>query len=174
MASVTIEGALTSTPTRADGTQYPFALNFPESATFADTRTELVATLLDGYGDIPEGGEGDDRALISRHEGSLIIASRLQEVFAAEAVNQGRWDQTQASEEVLTAIFTPRSEGPAFTGDWSEKVPLVMVATDFAPLTERERITGNVVWIDPFTETTFLQSLHEAGAIELLIQQDAE
>ena len=173
MASITIDGQLAEVPVHEDGTAYPFALSNPESTTFADTRTEIIAELLEGYGAIPEGEDGDGIALIARHEAALVLASRLQEMLAADAVNNGTWNAAEASEDVLTAIFTPRSEGVAFDGQvWNETVPLVLVATSFAPLTDRERITGNVLWIDPYTETTFLQTLGEANLIDLRIQDE--
>lgn len=173
MASITIDGPLTDVPAHEDGSPYAFALANAESTLFADTRTEVIADLLEGYGDIPEGEEGDNMALIARHESALVLASRLQEMLAASAVNEGRWDHANASEDVLTAIFTPRSEGVVFDGqEWTEPVPLVLVSTSFAPVTERPRIEGNVLWIDPFTETTFLQTLGEAGLIDMRVQAE--
>lgn len=179
MATAVFEGALTAVPLNDDGEQYPFVISFAsegvftealsDSVVFADTRTELVAHILPSYGEIPEGEDGDNTAFLTRHEAALVLASALQEHVAAHAVNSGAWDHAAASEDVLTAIFTPRAEGPAFSGEWTEPVALLQVTTQFAPYTEREPVTGNVVWIDPTDEKTFLETLSAAGAFDLQI-----
>lgn len=173
--SALIEGTLTEVPVKDNGDPYEFTLSIAdspaladelhESVFFAETRTELVGRLLPGYEDL-----SDDDAFLARHEAALVMASTLQEVIAAGKVNSGEWDHQAAGEDVLTALLTPRVEGPAFAGEWTEPVALVQVTTQFAPFTALEPITGNVIWIDPVDEKVFLESLAAAGAFELLYQ----
>lgn len=64
--------------------------------------------------------------------------------------------------DVLTAIFT----------EWTNAdVPLVLVATEYAPYGTAVKPAGNVMWVDPFTETTFLDTLSEIGIVELLVNE---
>lgn len=183
MATAVFEGSLTEVPLNDDGAPYPFVISFDSegvftdtlagSTVFADTRTELVAHFLPSYGDIPEGEDGDNTAFMTRHEAALVLASALQEHVAAHAVNTGAWNHAEASEDVLTAVFTPRAEGPEFAGEWTEPVALLQVTTQFAPYTDREPVTGNVVWIDPTDEKTFLETLSAAGAFDMHVHADS-
>ncbi|WP_416416332.1 hypothetical protein [Paenarthrobacter aromaticivorans] len=34
--------------------------------------------------------------------------------------------------------------------------------------------TGNVLWLDPYTETAYLESLAEIGRIERLVREDVQ
>lgn len=170
-----IEGTLTEIPLKDSGEPYDFALYIDDSPAlsedlhnsvfFAETRTELVARLLPGYMDL-----SDDDAFLARHEAALMLASTLQEDIAAKKVVDREWDHKAAGEDVLTAVFTPRVEGPAFEGEWTEPVPLVQVTTQFAPYTALPPVTGNIIWIDPADEKVFLESLAAAGAFGLVYQ----
>ena len=56
---------------------------------------------------------------------------------------------------------------------WRWDVLLVLIATDYAPFTDVARPAGNVVYLDPSTETAHLISLHEAGLVSFLQHQTA-
>ncbi|GAA4035553.1 hypothetical protein GCM10023063_20110 [Arthrobacter methylotrophus] len=173
MASITIEGALPETfPVREDGTQYPFALAWENRAVFAETRTELTAELIDGYAELPETEEGDTGALYARYRASVQIANTLQQVLAASAVEEGTFDPSTQSEDALTAIFTDREQKIDEIAEWTNQdVPLVLVATEYAPYSTATRPAGNVLWVDPFTETTFLKTLSDIGIVELIVNE---
>lgn len=53
--------------------------------------------------------------------------------------------------------------------DWQHVVPLVLIATDYLPFTGREAPTGNVLWLDPSTEVTYLRSLARLGILEFRV-----
>jgi hypothetical protein len=172
MASITIEGALPETlPVREDGTPFPFALAWEDRAVLADTRTELTAELIEGYAELPETEEGDAEALFARYRTSVQIANTLQQVLAANATEEGTFDPSLESEDVLTALFTDRAEKIDEIADWAHAVPLVLMATEYAPYGTATKPTGNVLWVDPFTETTFLQTLSELGVVELFVNE---
>ena len=42
-------------------------------------------------------------------------------------------------------------------------MPLVLIETDYEPFTQRPLPTGNIAWLNPYTEETFLESLDVAG-----------
>lgn len=173
MASLTIEGALPDTlPVREDGTAYPFALAWEDKAVLAETRTELTAELIEGYADLPATEEGDTEALYARYRTSVQIANTLQQVLAANATEEGKFDPSLQSEDTLTAIFTDRAEKIDEIAEWTNAdVPLVLVATEYAPYGTAAKPSGNVLFIDPFTETTFLDTLSEIGIVELLVNE---
>ncbi|NVM96068.1 hypothetical protein [Arthrobacter wenxiniae] len=173
MATITIDGALPQTlPVREDGTSFPFALAWEDRSVLADTRTELTAELIEGYADLPETEEGDTEALYARYGTSVQIANTLQQVLAAQAAEEGTFDPSTQSEDVLTAIFTDRSEKIDEIAEWTNQdVPLVLIATEYAPYGTATKPAGNVLWIDPFTETTFLQTLSDIGVVELFVNE---
>lgn len=127
--------------------------------------TDLIGHLIPGYASIPDGPEGDDAALLARWEHAVATANLVQQVVIGASVEIGDLDVNAASEDVLTVLFADRIN-PVEAGEWSEKVPLVLVASSYAPFTDREPPTGNVRWINPHNERTFLESLAAVGAIE--------
>lgn len=174
MATITIDFTDTlpeSLPVREDGSQYPFGLAWADRAVLADTRTELTEEIIDGYADLPEGEEGDTEALFSRYRASVHFANTMQQVLAANAAEEGIFDPSVESEDVLTALFTDRSEKIDEITEWTHTVPLVLVATEYAPYGTTPKPTGNVLCIDPFTETTFLSTLSELGIVEFLVNE---
>lgn len=173
MASITIDGTLPDQlPVREDGSQFPFALAWDDRAVLAETRTELTAAVIDGYADLPEGEEGDTQALFARYESTVQIANTMQQVLAARAAEEGTFDPSVESEDVLTALFTDRGQKIDEIAEWTHSVPLVLVATEYAPYTSATRPAGNVSFLDPYTETTYLDSLSGLGVIELYVQND--
>lgn len=169
MASITIdfEGALPeSLPVREDGSEYPFSMAWGNRAVLADTRTEVTAEIIDGYADLPDTEEGDTEALYGRYRASVHFANTLQQVLAANATEEGTFDASVESEDVLTALFTDRSEKIDEISSWTHPIPLVLVATEYAPYGTATKPTGNVLWVDPFTETTFLETLSGLGIVE--------
>ncbi|MEH0110719.1 hypothetical protein V6N00_13495 [Tersicoccus sp. MR15.9] len=165
---VDAETALTEVPTREDGTVYPFVMLTPAQTVLADTRTELVATLIGGYDQHPEGEDGDDAALLDRYRFAVQVAGAHQQVLAAEATEAGTFNPAVEKEETLTAIFSPRDERVLTPREWSHPVTLVLVAFDYAPYTGVDRPTGNVLWLDPHTETSLLEGLAGLGALTVV------
>lgn len=145
---------------------------------FADNTGELVALFVQGYADIPGNDAGHDLALVARYEALVEIAERSQRFLVDEAVERGTLDPLEAGEDVLTALFAPRErpwggmEGPdgQVSFEWDGPVPLVLIATDYAPFTGRPSPTGNVVFLDPSTELSFMVSLDTLGLVKFMAQ----
>jgi hypothetical protein len=76
------------------------------------------------------------------------------------------------TEDTLIALSMDKWEMFDEIAEWNHKVPLVLVATGYAPYNSTPRPTGNVLWLDPFTETTYLETLAEIGLIELMVRED--
>lgn len=160
---------------REDGTKWPFIMLRNNKAICADTRTELVGALIPGYDDISVDADGDDAALVERFKQALVTADFLQEFLAGVAANdpENEFSLAEATEEELTAFLTKRIDRPTEIlgiDHWEHDIPLILVTTLFEPFDEGHPIpTGNIMWIDPSDETTYLRSLAELGQIQLFV-----
>jgi hypothetical protein len=169
---------LDTSPAHPGGGPWRYAvMALDGSVTFADSAGELVAVSIPAYAEIPDTDEGHDEALVARYEHLVTLAASMQDSLIAQALESDRVDLSDAGEDILTALFADRAT--PFEGiltpkggvdlDWQFEIPLVLVATDYTPFTERELPTGRVVWVDPSTEVTFLNSLKELGVIEMFL-----
>lgn len=174
MASMTIDGDLPRNleDWPAEAVEFPFAISFNDATIFAETRTELTSQLIEGYAQIPEGEAGDEQALGARYWSAVDIANTTQGLAAGQAAESGTFDPATETEDTLTALFTPKDQKIDEIDQWNHKVPLVLVATGYAPYNSTPRPTGNVLWLDPFTETTYLETLAEIGLVELMVRED--
>lgn len=144
---------------------------------FSDNAGELVALLIQGYADIPASDTGHDLALVARYEALVEIAERAQRFLVDEAIERGTLDPLEAGEDVLTALFAPRErpwggmDGPdgQVSFEWDRPVPLILIATDYAPFTDRPCPTGNVLFLDPSTELSFMVSLDTLGLVKFMV-----
>lgn len=162
MALLTLSGALPDAlPVRDDGTDYAFAMVHENRVILADSRAELTGYLT---GIRPDDNEGD--ALFTRYLACVNFANMLQPRLAAAADEAGVFSAQTAAESVLSALFTDRYEKVDNFTKWTQDVPLVLVASGYAPYTGNARPAGNIIWLDPFTDETFLDSLSAAGVIE--------
>lgn len=171
MATMTIDGDLPQT-LPAEVADFPFAISFNDTTVFADTRTELTSQLIEGYAEIPDGEAGDEQALLARYRSVVDIANTTQGLVAGQAAESGQFDPATETEDTLTAMFTDKDQKIDEIAEWNHKVPLVLVASGYAPYNSTPRPTGNVLWLDPFTETTYLETLAEIGLIELMPRED--
>ena len=62
----------------------------------------------------------------------------------------------------------PTASRPPGDHVWRDRVPLVLIATDYEPYTDRPKPTGRALFLDPSTEISFLRSLDALGLIKLL------
>lgn len=175
MATLTIAGDLPQTAEElpAEVADYPFAISLNDETVFGHTRTDLTGYLIEGYSEIPEGPAGDEKALIARYRSAVNVANTTQGLVAGQATESGEFDPATETEDTLTTLFTEKDQKIDEIAEWNHKVPLVLVATGYAPYNSTPRPTGNVLWLDPYTETTYLESLAEIGLIELLVREDA-
>ncbi|WP_375000094.1 hypothetical protein [Aeromicrobium sp. CTD01-1L150] len=163
-----------SLPQREDETAWPFALvagDDPDSATIllSDSVTELVAQVIPGYPD------DHDSALVARYQTAVATANDLQRAFVSESVRSDKLDLTDLDEDTLNLLLGNR----AIPVDaethlrWDGEPPLVLIATDYAPFTARTPIAGNVLWLDPSDEATFMRTLANVGVLEFFVHENA-
>lgn len=148
-------------PTKPDNTYYRYEMIHDGDArrAYADTHTDLVAALIAGYADIPFGATTDADAARLAHAGRIQV-----ELQAALNVAGGLDDFDQTTRTILTA---PRHDPPQPGRRWDVKIPLVCITTDYDPYTDWPAPDGNIIWLDPTTETALLETLAAAGVIVL-------
>lgn len=119
-----------------------------------DTATAAVASLIDGYASLTN---DEQAALIARYEAGIRFAAGLQMDQLLQAP-----PGTQLSDEELVILGLEKDCTPTCDA-WTSPVALVLIRTDYEPFTESPLPRGNVMWVDPSTELTFLQTLADAG-----------
>lgn len=165
-------------PVHEDGTRYPYAMHFDgrKFIGYADTPTDLLALLIEGY----EGLDAQD-AQVARIRLAIAAQVAVQAQINAEAMAAGSWERLTESEQAI--LNGPRFEQPHGWGDpedmgdvWEADVPLVLVETGYAPYGEVDKpISGiadvldppNIYWLRPVYEWEFLESLARTGFISL-------
>ena len=174
MASIVIDGPY-SGQVREDGTPWPMALSTSQATFLGDTAADLISHLIPGYGDVAFDDDGHDEALIMRWQTCVATASDVQALICADRVQEGTFDPAKETEESLTVLFSDKTVPVEDFGSWDHPhVPLVLIATDYAPFSaERPPVTGNVLWLDPSDETAFLRSLAALGIVEFYVNEDA-
>ncbi|QNE48685.1 hypothetical protein F1C58_16640 (plasmid) [Glaciihabitans sp. INWT7] len=167
---------ITPSPIREDGASWPYALLVADETIYADSLTELVAHVIEGYDAFADDEEGDVLAFLTRVDSASSIAAQSQAVVLAEMTESGEFDPETSTETILTALLTPRGtglvDGSDFGGNWDNPVPLLLLTTDYAPFTAYTLITGNVEYFDPSNERTYLESLQKFGFVELFVNAD--
>ena len=152
-------------------------------STLSSGTASAGAVAVDGAGNVEFIDEGNDVALVMRYDDLIGYAAGLQESLVGTAIERGDFDPTLVGEDVLTALFAERIvpfEGVPLTDDandprvnleWDLEVPLVLMTSDYVPFTERPAPTGNIFWLDPTTELTYLRSLDRLGVMKLLVSE---
>lgn len=148
-------------PTKPDGTHYRFEMIYDGDArrAYADTPIDLCGALIHGYADLDFGDTAEADAARLAHAGRIQVELQAQLNAAGKTT-----DLDQATRTVLTA---PRHVAPDPGASWDADIPLVLLTVDHAPYTDTPVPTGNVIWLDPTTETDLLESLAQADVIVL-------
>lgn len=151
-----------------------FALLLGDRTILADTRTELVSALIDGYETLLAGPRPVEETAWARCTFTLGVADLLAESLLSEAVSTGQLEVTDLSEDQINYLMPPeRISARPFTGHWGAPVPLIALRSDYAPFTHLPAPTGNVRFLDPSNETTLIDSLVEAGIGQLMVNYPA-
>lgn len=157
--------------TREDGTSWHAAIIYEGGAiVVADSVTELVADLIDDY-EFEDTVEGARASLDARYDFAVEVVTGRQAIQAFAMTAEGDFDPAVESETVLTAIFADKDQAVVDVEEWGHTMPLLLVATDYAPYTKLPAPKGNIQWVDPATELTLLLSLQALGDLELLINK---
>lgn len=144
-----------------------FSLRLGSRTVHADRNDELLAAVI-GSEYLEE--DDPDVLFLMRLEQAIVIASAVQESIVAAAVGRHDLDET-TDEPVWTALLAERETADPGVR-WEHRVPLVLVASLFAPYTGRDQPIGNIAWIDPTDDVTMLESLQSLGVIDLLDHGD--
>ncbi len=131
-------------------------------ALVSDTATDLVAKIIGlEYEGLPDTDAGNDEALGLRYDFMLSFTAFFQTIKIQDAVYASEFVIEDADEETLTILFRERTipfeSADGSTPSWNHPVPLILIATDYAPYSTRPKPVGNVSFVDPYTETTFLE-----------------
>jgi len=155
-------------PYPGDG-EWPYAVVTNSGEVFvSDSVSDLVAVGLPGYGDLADNEDGFDDGLVARYEDLLGHAAAFQHTLLSEAHERGLVNISDLDDDTLTYLMEERSVPFEGESPWECLVPLVLIATDYEPYTERRIPEGNIVWLDPITEVTYLQSLCKVGALRFM------
>lgn len=159
-------------PLHPHGEPWAHIMQTPDGRThYADTVTELLSVILSP--DYADPDTDEPTAVIDRYEAAVSIAAVVQTGLNQAAFVSGDL-HTDMGEAVLTSLHADKDQ--PWTGlpeagfgeelRWDEKVPLVLIATDYSPCADLPKPVGNIVWIDPASETAFLGSLHVLGLVQ--------
>lgn len=189
------EGAAVPPP---EGNAQPLVVAGPSSFVLADTYAELFGAVFgvvgdgaasdrhasdgdDGDGgsagargsaDSPRPGEarGGSDGYADRYAAALSVAGGLN----ATTIEQVRAAGIRLTPAELAGLERDQHTEAPFDGAWSYPFPLVLLRTDYAPFTEVDAPGGPfVVMIDPFTYSTLLTSMAEAGILVLDVRGEA-
>ncbi len=137
------------------------------STVYADTAAEVIEEMLPGYQ-----WADPDMQLQARIQHARQVAGLVQRLHIDRAVDAGQFDPLDPQQAGLAQILTTDKtlslslelpEAPGQPADWLPAVPLVLLTTSYAPHTQYPRIGGNVVWLDPASEASYLAGLHRTG-----------
>lgn len=153
-------------PTRPDGTEWTHVMLLHDgSMVHADSAAEVLGELVPGYERLDEAGRRTARV---GHAERLALAAQEGKIAAASAA--GHLDPADPDAAGLLAVLrSPRSQALAFATDdaddapWEGEPTLLLVATTYAPHTDAAPVRGNVTWLDPDTDESYLASLAASG-----------
>jgi len=135
----------------------------------SDSVSDLVAVGLPGYRDLSDNDDGFNEGLVARYEDLVGHAAAFQHILLSEAHERGVVNINNLDDDTLTHLMEERTVPFEGNAPWECPVPLVLISTDYEPFTTRQIPEGNIVWLDPITEVTYLQSLHKVGVLHFLV-----
>lgn len=124
-------------------------------AIFADSLSDIVGILIEGYNDLDDEHE-DDLHLQARIDMLAPLASQTQALVLAELAARGH----RLTDAELNAALTSKEFGVALER-WNPAEPLILLTTSYEPYTDLSRPKGSVLWLDPTNEAAFLGSLNK-------------
>lgn len=150
-------------PTTADGTLLAYELIYAGGTrrVYADALDAFMDVLLPGYDTWDEQRRWEQR---------LHLAVRAQVVVQAEANTHDTFRLVPPDKQ---AVLQGTRHEPPSPVSWSQPIPLVLVASFYAPAGKIPRpvreqgMEPNLIWIDPSDETSLLESLHDTGYLTL-------
>ena len=137
------------------------------SMVHADTPTEVLDELIPGYARLDRPGRRT-----ARIDHAERLAQTAQEARIASAAAVGDLDPTDPDAAgLLIVLRAPRSvpmvledeDAPGEPAPWLGDPALILVTTTYAPHSGAAPVRGNVAWLDPSSEESYLGSLKDTG-----------
>lgn len=149
-------------PRRDGGAGYTYELIAGDRRVYADTPAELLDFLIFGYGQLES--ELDRLTARIRHAlGTVVrVQAVLNDLYSEAAVTPVEFDALRAG-------------GGAQVETWDCPVPLVLVESLYAPVTDVARPlpgAGSILWLQPEDEFEYLLTLHSLGVVVLNMSID--
>jgi len=149
-------------PQRDTGIGYTYELIAGDRRVYADTPAELLDFLILGYAQM----ESELDKLTAR------IRHALGTVVRVQAVLNDMYSEAAVTPQEFEAL---RSGGGAQVDTWDCPVPLVLVESLYAPVTDVARPlpgAGSILWLQPEEEFEYLVTLHALGVVVLNMSTD--
>lgn len=172
------QGCCGYNPTRADGSEWAHVVSLPDgSSVYADSADEALEEIIEGYAGartLPD-TEAGTAALRLRTRHAEQVAVEVQEAAITAARRDGLLRPGEVADEGLLEILRlPKTSAltltdPDHPGEvlpWQAPVPLVLVATAYAPHESTPPVAGDVVWLDPSRPEAYLASLGTARYVD--------
>jgi len=173
-------------PEHPGGGVFSYAIFAPNGmALFTDSLVEALAQEIPGYADLadqaaaggPDADQAADEMLGLRYDDLRVYADALQRWMVNDAAERGRIDLAAIGDQALSALMNERFvpfdgiQEPDGTVNlvWEHDVPLILFVTDYEPYTSRPQPSGQVMWVDPSTELTYLESLDTLGIVDFTV-----
>lgn len=157
-------------------TAFPFAfLTLNNELVGADSRTGIVEGLIDGYESLTPDEHDSDPWTSARYTLLAQAAAAAQVSLLDAAYDANPELEADLSEDELTALLHPKNEETLEFDAWvRDEVPLVMMATDYAPYSSTPQPDGDgIVWVNCHDERVFLNSLERLGFGTLWVHEAA-
>ena len=103
--------------------------------------------------------------LIRRLSRTSPTANRTRD-FRLQADLNAQGPLDDLSPDQVAVLRGDRVTQPAIA-EWNGPIPLVLSAHDYQPDGPRPRPGGDIIWLDPRDEATFLASMEAAGLVRL-------
>lgn len=146
-----------------DGPGFALLMAGSGSMVFSETRSGIADQVVAGHGE----ASSDEDRLVLRSDFLAELAAHVQGTVLSSVGTVG------LDEDALTVLLHDRATEVVELDEWDSNVPLLLMATGYAPYTDVPApVGGTIMWLDPATETTFLDSLARAGAAELFVRPE--
>ena len=163
-------------PLAADDHPFRYELTYDGDhlRAYAATITELCATLIEGY-DPAEISERLQAEGVPSEQLEDLVTGELDELRIVHAVTiqvrlqadlNALANLDDLAHDQLAVLRGGRVIQPAIDS-WEAPVPLVLSTHDYQPYGDLPKPDGNIIWLDPRDEATFIESLDAAGVVRL-------
>ena len=163
-------------PQAADDHPFRYELTYDgdHRRAYAATLTELCGALIEGYDPAEIGQRLQAEGVPSEHLEDLVTGE-LDELRIVHAVTvqvrlqadlNARALLDDLTQDQLAVLRGGRVTQPAIDS-WDAPVALVLSTHDYQPHGDLPKPDGNIIWLDPRDESTFVESLDTAGVVRL-------